>query len=201
MAGKARTNGQSRHAFAAPVGVRVNVHAIRLFFFVFAFTLLLAANSAFGQDDPTESAPPPLLLISKQEKASLDARDGDLSDRTKLALKLMDVRIKAAETLAGNNDFDGVFRELGAFHGLVNNALGYLVKHDDDSGKVLDNFKRLDIGLRKLAPRLEIIRREMPLRYDNYVTRLIKYVRSARSKATDSLFDDTVVPVPSDHLK
>jgi len=87
-----------------------------------------------------------------------------------------------------------MFRGVGGFHGLMDDALAFLNKRDNGGGKVLDNFKRMEISLRGMAPRLEVIRRELPMRYDTYVRKLMGYVRAARTKATETLFDDTVVP-------
>ena len=76
----------------------------------------------------------------------------------------------------------------------MDDALNYLTVRDTGRGKVLDNFKRLEISLRAMATRIEIIRRELLLRYDPYVRKLMGYLRNVRAKATDSLFGDSVVP-------
>jgi len=158
--------------------------------FTFLFSLPLAASA---QDYEPSLAPPPLKIISKDERTQIDAKT-DLKDRTKLVLQLMTMRLAAAESLQSDEDFDGVFRELGAFHGLMDNGLYYLQRRDTGSGKVLDNFKRIEIALRGFAPRIETIRRELPLSYEDYVRKLLIYVREARTKATEPLFADTVVP-------
>ena len=146
-----------------------------------------------AQDDQPDLAPPPLKVISKDERTRLDG-ETDVKSRTKLALEMMNFRLAAAERLGTGEDYDGVFRELGIFHALMDNSLDYLLKRDAGSGKVLDNFKRLEIGLRAFGPRLETLRRDVPLRYEDYLRRLIKYVRDARSKAIDPQFADTVLP-------
>ena len=51
-----------------------------------------------------------------------------------------------------------------------------------------------EIGLREFPPRLEAIRRDLPLEYEDYVRRLIRYLRQARTIATEPLFGDTVLP-------
>ena len=163
-------------------------------FCLFTFYFLLLPLSAPAQDDPQDLAPPPLKIISKDELTRLGAKT-DLKDRTKLSLELLNARLFTAEKLTSAQDFDGMFRELGVFHGLMDDALDFLNKRDNGGGKVLDNFKRLEIGLRGMAPRIEIIRRELPLRYDTYVRKLMGYLRAARTKATETFFGDTVVPV------
>ena len=158
--------------------------------FVFNFSLF---NNVHAQDEQIEAAPPPLKIISKDEIARLGAQT-DLKDRTKLSVELLNLRLTTAEKLSEVKNFDGMYLELGVFQALMDDALLYLHKRDDGRGKVLDSFKRLEISLRGMAPRIEIIRRELPLKYDPYVRKLMGYLRSVRAKATDSLFGDSVVP-------
>lgn len=159
---------------------------------LFILSALFSVQSR-AQDDPPEAAPPPIKFISKEERAKLDAKQTSVKDRTKLSLELMDLRMDAAEKFAQTDDYDSMFRELGGFHALMDDGLQFLNRRDTDSGKVLDNFKRFEIGLRAFSPRIEIIRRELPLRYDFYVRKLMGYVREARAKAIDPLFSDSVV--------
>lgn len=156
------------------------------------FTILFSVTSP-AQDDPVEAAPPPIKFLSKEERAKLDTKQSNIKDRTKLSLELMDLRMDAAEKFAQADDYDSMFRELGGFHALMDDGLEFLARRDGDSGKVLDNFKRFEIGLRAFSPRIEVMRRELPLRYDYYVRKLMGYVREARAKAIDPLFGDSVV--------
>ena len=59
---------------------------------------------------------------------------------------------------------------------------------------MLNNFKRFEIGSANIAPRLELIRRDLPLKYEFYVRSLAVYLRNARAKAVEPLFSDTIVP-------
>ncbi len=161
---------------------------------LFILYLLSFSLSVSAQDDPLEVAPPPLKIFSKDERARLDGKP-DLKDRTRLALDLMDLRLDAAEKFAAGHEFESMFRELGGFHALMDESLEFLDRRDTGrNGRVLDNFKRIEIGLRMFSPRIETIRRELPLRYDDYVRKLMKYVRDARTRATEPLFGNTVVP-------
>lgn len=155
----------------------------------FVVSLNVAAQSTF--DD--EAAPPPLRLISQEEKSRL-AAESDVKRRTKLGLELMESRLKQAESFDADDDHDQMFVQLGAFHGLMDSMLEFLNNSDKDSGKVLNNFKRFEIGLRGFTPRLELIRRDLPIKYEQYVRILIKNLRNARAKAIEPLFDDTIVP-------
>ena len=172
--------------------------ASRCGFVVICFLLLSTLHSplsTFAQDDPPEIAPPPLKIVSKNERLQLDAKVADVKERTKLALVLMDLRLDTAEKLAVGRQFDAMFTELGGFQALMDDSLEFLGRRDTGkNGKVLDNYKRIEIGLRSFSPRIETLRRELPPRYDDYVRKLMKFVRDARTKATEPLFGDSVVP-------
>lgn len=138
-------------------------------------------------------APPPLRLLSPDEKTKL-AGETEVKRRTKLTLELMEARLLRSEALGDSQDYDQMFVELGGFHGLMDNMLEFLNKSDKDSGRVLNNFKKFEIGLRIFTPRLEVIRRDLPVKYEQYLRILIKNIRAARAKAIEPLFDDTVLP-------
>ena len=162
-------------------------------FLLFIFVLSISTTSSAQNIIDDEIAPPPLRLLSQDEKNRLGA-ENDVKRRTKLGLELMDLRLKQAETYDSADNHDQMFVELGGFHGLMDNMLEFLNRSDKDSGKVLNNFKRFEIGLRGFTPRLELIRRDLPVRYEQYVRILIKNLRAARAKAIEPLFDDSVVP-------
>lgn len=157
------------------------------------FLLHLGVSLTQGQTEEQDIAPPPLKFVSKEELAQLNIVT-DVKKRTKLALQLMSGRLAQAETFHTQEKLDDMFKQLGGFHGLMDNTLAFLDGSDKVSGKVLSNYKRFEIGLREYRPRLEIIRRDLPLRYEFYVRNLIKYLRDARAKAVEPLFSDTVVP-------
>jgi len=156
---------------------------------------LVAAFSAAFAQGPVEDdlAPPPLRVLSHDEKLKLGA-ESDVKRRTKIALEFMELRLKQAEAFNAEKNYDQMYVQLGAFHGLMDNMLEFLNKSDKDNNKVLNNFKKFEIGLRGFTSRLEMIRHDLPIRYDHYVKRLVKYIRDARASAIEPLFDDTVVP-------
>jgi hypothetical protein len=158
-----------------------------LLLFTLHFSLFTAASA---QDD--ELAPPPLRTVTKEERTSLEAQ-ANVKARTQLALVYMNDHLAAAEALNAKQDHDAMFRELGGFQGLIDNTLLYLIGSNKNDRKVLDNLKRFEIGLRGFVPRLVVIHRELPFKYEDYVRRLLAYVRNARTKALDPLFSDTVV--------
>jgi hypothetical protein len=167
----------------------------RSLYIVFAITAFLCSFGSEGSAQPVQDdiAPPPLKFVSKDELGRLDAIN-DVKKRTQTALELMSARLKQAETFMAQEQLDQVYKELGSFHGLMDNTLAFLDKSDKDSGKVLNNYKRFEIGLRQFRPRLELIRRDIPIRYELYVRNLIIYLREARAKAVEPFFSDTVLP-------
>ncbi len=166
-----------------------------------AFGLLVtfwSCPSSFAQipdeEIPADAVPPPVTTLSREELKLLNAKI-DSRKRTQLSLELMDGRLAKSETFLAEDNFRESLNELGGFHGLLNNALGFLIKSNDRGDKVDKNFKTFEMYLRKLGSRLESIRRLMPFKYGYYVLSLMKTVRDARSKAIEPLFDDTVIPI------
>lgn len=159
---------------------------------LFAFFASVAVVTA-QDDDPIEGAPPPELAMSRSERQQLDGAK-DLKSRVRLALQLMETRLKAAESHTGNADFDAVFSELGPFHAIAGDTIRHLEKQDTRAIGVLDNLKRFEIGIRGFIPRIELIRRNAPTEYEPYLRRLIRFTREARSRALDPMLSDGVVP-------
>jgi hypothetical protein len=162
-----------------------------------AFSLLVCVNvkaQEEGEENiPANLAPPALKILSKEEKSAL-AGVSDIKNRTKLALDLMEVRLKKAEELNTQESFGALLTELGSFHALMDDALKFLNRNDDGRGKVMSTFKRFEMTLRTFMPRLELIRRDLPERYEYHVRRLLKTVRDTRSKAVEPFFSTTIVP-------
>jgi hypothetical protein len=154
--------------------------------------VMVLSLSVRAQTETLEFAPPPMRILPKDEKERLD-KSKDAGSRTKLALNLMEGRLVEAEAHNGRQNFDHMFRELGHFQALMDDSLEYLNRNNTGKGKFLDNFKRFEIGLRKFLPRIEAVRRELPLRYEDYVRTLMIRIRDARTKATEPFFDDTVI--------
>jgi hypothetical protein len=76
----------------------------------------------------------------------------------------------------------------------MDDTLDFLFDNSKRSGGVLNNFKRFEIVLRTFAPRIGLIRREIPLEYDPYLKSLVRYLRDARAKAVEPLFGEVVTP-------
>jgi len=182
-----RKNRKSYAQLAAKTG---NLYFCLL---ILSFVFCLS-NSVFGQQpDIDEIAPPPLKIISRGEKKQLEDVP-DIKKRTILALELMELRLKKIEELDNQNEFITMYEELGGFHALMDYTLDFLYRHNTGSRKNLYNFKRYEMGLRAFPPRLEVIRRELPIKYESYLRELIKNIRDTRSKAVEPFYGNSVVP-------
>ena len=161
------------------------VFAVLLTLFVLHFSF----STAVAQPD---AVPPPSKVITKEAKTRLD-KETDEKDRTVLALELMDSHLRNSEKFLEAQDYINLYAELGSFHYLLDNTLDYLLRRNTGSSKARSNLKRYEIGLRGFTPRLELIRRELPARFEPYVFKLGKSLRDTRSKAIEPLFGDTVI--------
>jgi len=180
-------------------GATNNFRSVHFYFLLFTFYFLLTTLVA-AQDEPKGVAPPPLKILAKEEKSQLEA-EIDIKRRTKLSLELMEARLLNAETFGKQEQYREMFTELGSFHALVDNTLTFLESNDTNKGKVLNNFKRVELSLRKYITRLELIRRDLPIKFEFYVRKLVRYVREARTKAVEPLFGETVLPNNKDNEK
>lgn len=169
-------------------------------FFAIALFLLIAANfsliNAFAQDETQRQVltpePPPLQIISKEEKKQL-GDETDIKKRTKLSLLLIENRLKKAEELNAAQRFREMFDELGAFQALIANTFDFLNRRDNGRSDILSGFKRFEMSLRSFLPRLELIRRDLTPQYEPFVRSLVKYVRETRGKAVEPFFGDSGV--------
>ncbi|HMT08403.1 MAG TPA: hypothetical protein PKA82_10395 [Pyrinomonadaceae bacterium] len=162
----------------------VRLYSAFLFFLLpFAFCL----REASAQPETPDTVPPPAKVLSKDIKDKL-LGELDEKKRVEYALTLMDSFLDASETGITNEVWEASFRELGSFHFVMDNTLDFLIRRDTGSGKIRNAFKKYEIGLRAFAPRLELIRRDLPSRFEPYVFRLIKNVRETRTKAIEPLF-------------
>lgn len=160
-----------------------------LCFLVFSSSFSLYAQ----QEDLSDIAPPPAKALSKGEKELLESLT-DTKRLTKAAIELMETRMKNAEEADSKDNFSVMFLELGGFHAVMDYTLDFLLESHKSGKKTFSDFKRYEQGLRGMAPRLELIRRDLPIRYEYYVRILIKEIRENRAKAIDPMFGHTVLP-------
>ncbi|MCB1024508.1 MAG: hypothetical protein KDB79_08960 [Acidobacteria bacterium] len=164
-----------------------------LLLILFAFAFSSSAHAQKTEEPlPEGIVPPPLSILTKDEKTALD-EEKKLSDRTKLALSFMDSYIERSEELTKKGEFQEALDQLGSFNAVMRNNLNHLNRFESNKG-ALKSFKRFEMTLRTFLPRLELIRRAVPFKFGYHVIKLIKNVRNARSESIEPLFGDTVIP-------
>ncbi|MEZ5423625.1 MAG: hypothetical protein R2682_11105 [Pyrinomonadaceae bacterium] len=161
-----------------------------------AGTLSLSTSAAAQKRDLLDSAPPPLLLASKDEVARiLTPEDND--DKAKLSLESLAAHLSNAEAARTAGDLDAVYTELGSFCAIMQRTLSALLVYDSHGRQDLSALKRFDIGLRKFVRRLENLRGELPAKYEGFAARTIHYLQDTRDAALKPMFADNVVAVPN----
>ncbi|HMM78660.1 MAG TPA: hypothetical protein PKC65_01435 [Pyrinomonadaceae bacterium] len=155
------------------------------------------STSAFAQrQDLFDSAPPPLLVASKEELMRILA-PADNEDKARLALEAMDAHLSKAEAAASASSFDGAYSELGHFCAIMQRTVSALLVYNSNGRQDLDALKRFDIGLRRFLLRLENLRGEMPSSHEAFAAKTIHYLQDTRDAALKPMFADNVVAVPN----
>ena len=141
------------------------------------------------------TAPPPLKIVSREERARIDGAD-DSKGRIRTTIELAELRLAKAEVLTSEQDFEGATGELGKYEALIDDALNYLSPMLRDKNKTRDLYKRLELALRAHGPRLTAIRRSTPLEYAVWIKELEEFARKGRTEALNSFYGHTVFREP-----
>jgi len=160
---------------------------------IFAATADAQITTNVSQTDAFDTAPPPMKLLSKDEKTSLESESRP-KERTSLTLSLMEARLKTAEKNCTGEDYKGMYDELGGFQALLDNNLDFLLRSSSASNKAIASLKKFEISLHGFAPRIEILRREAPSSHESYLRGLLKHLSDARERALEPLFGDAGEP-------
>jgi hypothetical protein len=76
----------------------------------------------------------------------------------------------------------------------MDDTLNFLDRYSQNRGARLNNFKRLEIGLRRMNPQIDLLRRNAPPERERYLFYLSRNVRDARARAIEPQFGNTVLP-------
>jgi hypothetical protein len=144
---------------------------------------------------PQLTAPPPLKIVSREERARIDGAD-DSKARIRTTIELAELRLAKAEVLTSEHNFEGATGELGKYEALIDDALNYLSPMLRDKNKTRDLYKRLELALRAHGPRLTAIRRGTPLEYAIWIKQLEEFARKGRTEALNSFYGHTVFREP-----
>lgn len=165
-----------------------------LFFMV--LVCLPAARAQHAQPQPTPlTAPPPMKVILKEERAQLEQAK-DAKQRIKTTIELASAHLTRAEQLTTQEDYDNASAEVGLYHALIENALEFLSTLKRDSNKTRDLYKRLELSLRADGPRLTTMRRTTPLEFAVWIKEAEDFARQGRTEALNSFYGHTVVRDP-----
>ena len=162
-----------------------------------ALVVICAARPlvAQGEEDPI---PPPPKVVAAEDSTILEALPKP-EDYAKRAVELLEKRLKRAEEVTAQQDFQTAMEELGRYQGLVTHTLAFL-KPFGVKG-LRKPFRTLEIGLRAHIPRIEGIRRQTPVAYGVHVRAIGEYTREARGQALDAFFAETVLAEDQAHSK
>ena len=99
------------------------------------------------------SAPPPVKLITKEDRARVAAAKDDKA-RLRITIEIAEAHLTEAETSSNGEDFDAAATSLGKYHALVEDALTFLGSRSRDENRTRDLYKRLELSLRGTRPSL-----------------------------------------------
>lgn len=178
---------------------RINFQMRRLRFLGPAFCLLaLCVQAGQAQEAPVvqqPSAPPPVKIITKEDRARVAAAKDDKA-RLRVTIEIAEAHLTAAETSSTAEDFDGASGSLGKYHALIEDALSFLASKSSNENRTRDLYKRLELALRGHGPRLIAMRRITPLEYAVWVKQLEEFARKGRTEALNSFYGNTVLKEP-----
>jgi len=154
----------------------------------------ISVTALHGQEPRVKQlpAPPPLKVISKDERAQLtDAKDA--KTRLRKTVELAEIHLQRAEALTSQEKYEEVLIELGGYLALIDDALKFLGQMNRDSTRTRDLYKHLEIDLRGDGPRLTSMRRITPLEYAIRIKEIEDFARDGRTEALDSFYGHTVI--------
>jgi len=160
-------------------------------------TFLLAATyvAALAGKEPRaqeQIAPPPLKIITRQERSQLD-ESKDPKSRMKITLEFAETHLANAEHHTSQHEYDSAAAEAGMYWALVENALTFMKTIDRDNNRKRDLYKRLELALRSHGPRITLMRRSTPTEYSVWIKEIEDFARKGRTEALNSFYGNTVV--------
>jgi hypothetical protein len=165
---------------------------------VLTFVCVPSARAQSEQPTPQPTpltAPPPLKVIIKEERAQLE-QTNDQKDRLKLTIDLAAAHLTRAEQLTMQTEYEKAQEEVGMYHALIENSLDVLGALKRDSGKTRDLYKRLELALRAHGPRLTAMRRVTPIEFAVWIKKVEDFARDGRTEALNSFYGHTVLREP-----
>jgi hypothetical protein len=177
----------------SPEYKRTVILSTAILLLTFVYLPSVHAQSEQPQPQPTPlTAPPPLKVIIKEERAQLEQAK-DQKDRLKLTIDLAVGHLAKAEQLTHPTEYEKAQDEVGMYHALIENSLEFLGALKRDSGKTRDLYKRLELALRAHGPRLTAMRRVTPIEFAVWIKKVEDFARDGRTEALNSFYGHTVL--------
>jgi len=151
-----------------------------------------AAALAQQPRSPQMPAPPPMKFVSREERSQLDEAK-DSKSRISITLELAADHLTKAEEFNAQKKFDQSCEELGRYLGLLTDARTFLATMNPSKNSTRDLYKHFDIALRRLPPRLAVMRRSTPADYAGNLKAAEEYTRETRSEVLDKFYGHTVL--------
>ena len=144
---------------------------------------------------PQHTAPPPLKIITRAERAQLSEAK-DEKARVKLTIELAEAHLTKVEMQTTQQQYDAASAEAGMYWALLEDVLHFMKGVERDSNRRRDLYKRLELSLRAHGPRLSTVRRTTPSEYAFWIRELEDFARSSRTEALNSFYGQTVIREP-----
>jgi hypothetical protein len=141
---------------------------------------------------PLLPAPPPMHLVSRNDRSELDGK-GDPKARLRATISLAEDHLKRAETLTDQKKYNEALSELGCYLGLIDDLRAYIGALTRDKGSTRDLYRHFEISVRPHIPRIAVMRRTTPADYAMHLKEAEEYIKDARSEALDSFYGQTVL--------
>ena len=165
---------------------------IRVIQLILLFAIASLSVLAQPESHSQETAPPPLKIISRLERAQINETK-DAKARVKLTIELAEDHLTHAENKTTASDFDAAALAAGKYWALVEDVFAFLKTLKSDSNKTRDLYKRVELTLRAHGPRLGSIRRSTPTEYAVWIKEIEDFARKGRTEALNSFYGQTVV--------
>jgi hypothetical protein len=150
------------------------------------------AGTTVAQEIRQFTAPPPLRIISREDRAEIN-RAKDSKARIRKTIKLAEAQITLAEAHTAKQSYEAASAALGMYRGLIEDSLTFLGSLKTESNKTRDLYKRVELALRAHAHRFVSIRRSTPAEYSIWIKEIEDFARSGRTEALNSFYGHTVV--------
>ena len=133
-----------------------------------------------------------MKFVSRDERSQLNqAREP--KSRISITLELAADHLTKAEDFTAQKKFDQASEELGCYLGLLENARAFLATMNASKNSTRDLYRHFEFPLRKLPPRLAVMRRSTPADYAVNLKAAEEYTRDTRSDVLDKFYGHTVL--------